>query len=299
MKIIKTPITKSGFCKKYKSEKLCAGQNELSSETTRTSVDSTLKDTAPVDDTAKEKSEQLKTILGELTHSFRMPLSIIIGYAELLEQRYAPSDSIRQHYIEKILEHSRGMNDRLSALVTAARLDSDVEHYKLVKTPVDIVSVLKTIAEDMESIIRTEGLRIWIESEYSSIYVEADSIQMMKIFYNLVDNTLKYKGRKTDIWITVAVDSPGQLLIVFRDEGMGLPSDEVEHIFESDFQGSNQKGEGSGFGLYHAYRTVKAHGGEIFAKGDIGKGLGIYIRIPIGDNPGGYGPLPVRKVKED
>jgi K+-sensing histidine kinase KdpD len=123
-------------------------------------------------------------------------------------------------------------------------------------------------------------VRIRVESEENKIKAELDAVQWMKMFYNLVDNTLKYKGRDTDIWITISSDRNGSLLIIFRDGGMGLPEGEMEHIFEANYRGSNSN-EGQGFGLHHAKHVVEAHGGAISAKGGVGKGLGIYIRVPV------------------
>jgi signal transduction histidine kinase len=170
------------------------------------------------------------------------------------------------------------MNGLLSNFVSETGFDLGEDN--IIRTRVDIVELIHSIAEDLKPVAEAEGVRIRVESDAKKIEAELDAVQWMKMFYNLVDNTLKYKGRKTDIWVTVSSDEDGWLLVVFRDGGVGLPEVEMEHIFESDYRGSNSS-EGHGFGLHHAKHVVEAHGGEISAKGGVGKGLGIYIRVPI------------------
>jgi K+-sensing histidine kinase KdpD len=231
-----------------------------------------------------EKSDQYGAVSGlisDITHSLRMPLAIVIGYAELLQKEpFVDGNPQADEYIAKILEHARFMNERLSNLVSVARLDFDAD--SVVRMPVDIVALIRNMAKDMDSIVKDRNIRIRIESDQESIIVTIDAFQFLKVLHNLTDNALRHTKRASDIRITVSY-SETWLLIVFRDEGMGLPKEELAHIFESGYQGSNSEG-GSGYGLYHARMVVEAHGGEIFAKGAPGKGLGIYIRIPVERN---------------
>ncbi|MDR3363773.1 MAG: HAMP domain-containing histidine kinase [Clostridiales Family XIII bacterium] len=225
--------------------------------------------------------EAVSGLISDITHSLRMPLAVVIGYAELLQKgRPRDGDAQTDEYIAKILEHARFMNERLSNLVSVARLDFD--EGSIVRIPVDVVALIRNVAKDMDSVVKSKGSRIRIESDCESIIATIDAFQFLKVLYNLTDNALKHTKRASDIRITVSC-SEGRMLIVFRDEGMGLPKEEMERIFESGYQGSNSGG-GSGYGLHHARMVAEAHGGEIFAKGAPGKGLGIYIRIPIGGN---------------
>ncbi|MDR1292757.1 MAG: HAMP domain-containing histidine kinase [Clostridiales Family XIII bacterium] len=226
----------------------------------------------------RNEDDSLKKYVNDLTHSLRMPLSIIIGYAELLKQGRVPDEATRRQYIGKIYDRATYMNEILSNFVSETEFDLGADN--VVRVAVDVVGLIRGIAEDMKPVAEAEGVRIRVESEEKKIEVELDTVQWMKMFYNLVDNTLKYKGRKTDIWITVSTDGNGWLLVVFRDEGIGLPEAEIAHIFEPDYRGSNSS-DGHGFGLHHAKHVVESHGGEISAKGGVGRGLGVYIRVPV------------------
>jgi signal transduction histidine kinase len=226
----------------------------------------------------EQEHESIKKYLNDLTHSLRMPLSVIIGYAELLEQDRVSDETQRKRYIGKIYDRAKYMNNMLSDFV--ADTGFNLGDGNITRTSIDIVALMRNVAEDMKPFLEAQGVRIRVESEEKQIVAELDAVQWMKIFYNLVDNTLKYKGRDTDIWVTVSRDNEDWLLIIFRDRGMGLPEDEIEHIFEVNYRGSNSS-EGQGFGLHHAKHVVEAHGGAISAKGGVGKGLGIYMRVPI------------------
>jgi signal transduction histidine kinase len=87
-------------------------------------------------------------------------------------------------------------------------------------------------------------------------------------------------GRSGTIYITVSYVRENEILLVFKDDGLGMESEECAHIFDRHYQGGNGT-SGSGMGLFLAKSSVTAHGGSISAKSEPGKGMGIYITLPV------------------
>ncbi|MDR1796017.1 MAG: HAMP domain-containing histidine kinase [Clostridiales Family XIII bacterium] len=214
--------------------------------------------------------------LNDAVHSFRIPIAIILGYAELLAKGEVPDEATRQAYIEKIYEQGQLLDVRLSRLSDAAELSGG--RLRIARTPIDVQKMLLSTCGGMEQFIESTGSRIRVESGEEPIVAEIDAVQVIKVLHNLTENAVKYMGRPGEIVIT-ASKAGRDLLIVFRDNGRGMPAEDVSHIFEQEWQGENRVG-GSGFGLYHARLVMEAHGGGIFARGGEGRGLAIYMRFP-------------------
>jgi signal transduction histidine kinase len=119
---------------------------------------------------------------------------------------------------------------------------------------------------------------ISVKEPEETVIIEADATQLTKVFYNVIENSMKYMGRSGEIKITIS-RSGGDVLIVFSDNGKGLNEEELNKIFDLSYQGSNSK-QGSGMGLHLAKLSVSAHGGEIYAKSSVNQGMKIFICLP-------------------
>jgi signal transduction histidine kinase len=226
----------------------------------------------------KEGGEALIRFHNAVSHGIRMPISIILGYADLLRGNLITDEDIRMEYLQKICERISYMSCLFDQFITDARADNNL--YKLITAPIDIAALVKQTANDVSTAASRKGINIRVTEADEPIILDADATQLTKVFYNILENSMKYMGRKGEINITVSRSS-GSVLIVFKDDGKGLAEEEIEHIFDSDYQGKNKK-SGNGLGLHLAKLSISAHGGEIFAKSGIDKGMGIYICIPEG-----------------
>ena len=85
-------------------------------------------------------------------------------------------------------------------------------------------------------------------------------------------------GRDGLITIRLSPDEE-EVKVLFKDDGLGLPQEETEHIFERSYQGTN-KTEGHGHGLYMVKSIIEAHSGDVYAESQEGRGMAIYITLP-------------------
>ncbi len=228
---------------------------------------------------AKENCQaEIAKLHSSISHGFRIPLAIMQGYADLLAGDLVTDEAARREYLQKICERVYFMNDMLSELLAESRAEADLP--SIVPSRIDVLDLIRNIAESCVPLMNSMGIRIQVISTEEHVYADADTTQLTKIFYHIIDNSAKYMGRPGTIYITVSYAQENEILLVFKDDGLGMESEECEHIFERHYQGKNGT-SGSGMGLFLAKSSVTAHGGSISAKSDIGKGMGIYITLPV------------------
>ena len=229
------------------------------------------------EDVIKKKSrEEMQQFYSKISHSIRIPISIISGYADLLTGDFEINEEVRQEYLKKICDRVTYMNEVLSLLLMEGRNEGQGSEMSL--ETVDILRMVQKIASDISMATKEMDVIIQVVSSEDTVTTYADAMQLTKAFYNIIENSLKYMGRRGTITITVS-EFEEEVLLIFRDNGLGLAQEETNNIFNLNFQGSNKKA-GNGLGLYMTKMIVTAHGGEIFAKSDVDKGMAIHINLP-------------------
>lgn len=225
--------------------------------------------------------EETSRFRSQMSHELRIPISIILGYADLLQSGIVTDEQTRNEYLSKICNRIQYMNKLLSQLLMESYTQMGMPGGIFEKT--DIVDLLHRIAGDVEAVARKQNVSINVQSSEDTIYVNGDHAQLTKIFYNILENSLKYMGREGQINIIVSNAEKGWALLVFKDDGTGMDSAETEHIFELNYQGSNRK-SGDGLGLHLVQTGVAAHGGTVSARSKPDGGMSIIIKLPIANN---------------
>jgi signal transduction histidine kinase len=144
--------------------------------------------------------------------------------------------------------------------------------------------VLRGVIDAMSDMARAAGVEIRFVSDRSEIFMCGNAIGLSKVFYNIIENALKYAGEPGILNITVALIADGEALIVFKDDGPGVSEEDAHRVFERNYQGANALG-GDGLGLWIAKTEVESHGGSVVAKSGEGNGMGVYITLSATDAP--------------
>ena len=149
----------------------------------------------------------------------------------------------------------------------------------------DLVAVTADVAAKMEDACRKSGIRLRLSCPEERLLYRADERYIRLILHNIIDNTLKYVRRGGSLVITLS-HLGNSIFFAFKDDGIGLPQRETDHIFDLNFQGSNRAG-GSGLGLAQVKAVVCHCGGTVYARGT--DGMGIYIQLPVSRQTGDGG----------
>lgn len=220
--------------------------------------------------------KQMESFRSHLSHSLRMPIAIIQGYAELLTGGVVTDPAVAAEYLEKIIQRTQYMTETMSRQVSAADVS---DSHKLRYSRLELMALIRQTAADMKKAAADRSIRIQVLSAENQIFMEADAYLLNRMLFNLLENALKYMGRPGVVTIR-AQRKDQHVLIVVQDDGLGLSAQQVPHIFQANYQGSNHT-SGQGYGLYLVKRTVENHGGTVSAQSAPGQGMGIFITLPL------------------
>lgn len=155
----------------------------------------------------------------------------------------------------------------------------------------DLVTVTTCVIAKMEDACRKHGIRLRLSCPDERFLYRADERYIRLILHNIIDNALKYMRRGGSLVITLS-HLGNSIFLAFKDDGMGLPQRETDHVFDLNFQGSNRAG-GSGLGLAQVKAVVCHCGGTVCARST--DGMGIYIQLPVSRHTGDGGFCGERK----
>ena len=220
--------------------------------------------------------QEMETFRSSISHSLRMPVAIIQGYAELLAGGMITSEETRKEYLEKIVQRSLYMSDVMSRHLSA---EESISSEKLSCGKLDLLDLIRKAAADIQKAAEEKDIVVQVISQEKSVVLSADGSLLNRVLFNLLENALKYMGRPGVVTIRV-VRQENMVSVMVRDDGLGLAPEEAARVFEPRYQGSNRSG-GSGYGLYLVKQAVEAHGGIVTAQSAPGRGMGITMTLPI------------------
>ena len=221
--------------------------------------------------TARLESEnKLRRFVADASHELRTPLTAIRGFAELHRQGAVVGEEKTKELINRIEKESVRMSSLVEDLLLLARLDQSRE---LAKEPVD----LNTLITEAVASARAAGPNhpIEIKLEASEIFVLGDSQRIHQVIVNLLANARAHTPNGTQISIT-AMQGVSETTIAVSDKGPGLSKADQDRIFERFYRADPSRvrnsGEGSGLGLSIVDAVMKAHGGYVTVKSEVGQG---------------------------
>jgi diguanylate cyclase (GGDEF)-like protein len=249
-----------------------------------------------------EALNRLKTeFLSNVGHELRIPLTAIIGFAELLIERIPGElNAEQERYVRTMLDSGRELLAMINNLL-------DLSKIKAGKTPwraadFDLRPVLDAVAETVRPLIAKKHLHLAVEVEADdgSVVAFADEGLVKQVLLNLLSNAVKFTpaGGTVSVRARVASDAPEAVEVRVEDTGIGIPPADLERIFYEFHQvdGSPTRDHpGTGLGLAITKRLVELQGGRIWAESRLGEGSRFTVRLPLGRTAEAPQPAPVRQ----
>jgi len=226
----------------------------------------------------RQQLDQVRAdFLSMITHDIKAPLTVILGYTELLtDAESRPADMPPD-----ILAHIRESGEKIHALVSNFLDVSRIEAGRLVldRRLVDLGGVVAQAVDQHAWSARRKGLELSVEPGRLPAVV-ADESQMERVVGNLVGNAIKYTAAGGAVRVTTGRQN-GHVTVAVRDTGRGIPAHELPHLFEK-FRRVRDKHrtEGTGLGLFIAKTIVEAHGGHIRVESAPGAGSTFTVLLP-------------------
>jgi signal transduction histidine kinase len=220
--------------------------------------------------------EQRKHLLADISHELRTPLTVLQGNLEgMLDNVYPRNDEHLNILLEETRILSRLIEDlRTFSLAETGRLVLQKELCDPGRLVIDLVRAMQTQAEKA-------GITLMGEPDAGLPAIEMDTARIREVLENLVSNALRHTPSGGSVRVGCGISAENATRLEFRveDTGAGIPTESLPFIFDRYFK-SRDSG-GTGLGLAIAKRLVQAHGGEIRAESNVGKGTSIRFWLPI------------------
>jgi len=224
---------------------------------------------------ALQRSEDARRrLLTDVAHELRTPLTIIQGNLEAMLDGVFPTsaESLSAVYEETL--HLGGMIEDLRDLTLAesGKLALNLER-------IDLVPLVEHACDALRPTAAEQGVRLDVSTE-PELWVLADGRRIRQVLGNVLSNALRFSPAGSVVTVQ-ATRSGHDVLLSIRDQGPGIPEQEIEHIFERFFKGdAARSGPGTGLGLAIAREIVTAHEGTISAESAFGHGTTFHISLP-------------------
>ena len=223
------------------------------------------------------QTKQQNDFLANITHDLRNPLGCIKGYVTtLLRTDIAWDEQTQWKFLNVINSETDRLADMITNMLETSRLQSG--QYDLNFDQIAISTLMDTlIANNRE---KHPSLSFRIDIPQKIVVVMVDPSKILTAFQNLVDNAVKH-ANTLEIWIKIR-DNINAIDFTFIDQGAGIPSSRIDHIFNKFSRIPNDApGEhGSGLGLYITKQIIHKHGGEISISSSSENGTAVTITIP-------------------
>lgn len=214
-----------------------------------------------------------------ITHEFRTPLTVILGLSrEISDGSVKGKDDIARA-AEMINRQGNGLLDLVNQLLDISKSKSQIgkPHWR----QGNIVGYINMIVEGVRPLASSKNIEMVYAPRENEVMMDFVPDYVTKIARNLLSNALKYTPKNGRLLIASHVDK-GELVVRMSDNGVGIPAEDLQYIFEPFYQASNSKTEiGTGVGLSLVKLLVDAMDGSITVHSSVGKGTVFTISLPI------------------
>lgn len=223
--------------------------------------------------------EAKENLLAMITHDLKNPLLAIKLSADLLDKRLQSNDDTAPltDFVERIRSAALRMQRLIEDYLTSKKLDGGV--FVIEARPIGIASLVDEIFNVMAPIASRRSIRLEKEIETSG-ECNCDLSRMRQVFFNLIDNAIKFTSPGGTIKFHVSLRE-GKALFSISDTGRGIAKEDIPKLFSRYSQTKQTAAQGTGLGLFIAKSIIEAHGGKIWIESTLGKGSTFFVMLPL------------------
>jgi signal transduction histidine kinase len=206
--------------------------------------------------------EKLKqNFLSLMSHDLKTPVAKIAGVADNLYTQNSGNPDIREKS-QLIIDSTKELNKFISSILDLTKIESS--NFGLSKASKDVNSIIEGVCKELQ--FSANQKQVQVKKELAPLYpIEIDVTLMTRVISNLVENSIKYSGIGSIVQVTTW-DDDQWVYIQIKDNGVGIPAEELSNIFEKFYRiknDANHSIKGTGLGLYLVKYFVELHGGTI------------------------------------
>lgn len=226
----------------------------------------------------KELESMREEWLANITHDIKTPLASIQGYAEIISDKdYEFTRDEMQEYTEIIYSKSKYIRELVDELNLSTRLKNNA--LSLNKQNTNLVALLRNVVIDILNDSRYENRNIEFNSNIDVIEKEVDVMLLKRALTNLIFNAVVHNNES--VQVKVEIKKIDKINISIKDNGNGINTKDLKHIFDRYYRGTNtgEVHKGSGLGMAISKEIINNHGGEIQINSKLGCGTEILITL--------------------
>lgn len=246
-------------------------------------------------DTTTEMSRNVKAYLSQIererrirqeffsnaSHELKTPITSIQGYAELLESGMIGDPAMQRDFAGRIKREAVRMTGLINDILMISRLET--KEAEVVISDVRVSVLLDEILESLKP--QAAAGQVFIHVDCQPLVIKANAQHMRELFTNLIGNAVKYNRPGGQVWVNVR-EADGRMVIRVRDNGVGIPGDSLDRIFERFYRvdkGRSRKQGGTGLGLSIVKHIVSYYHGAIRVESKLDEGSEFTVELPMGE----------------
>lgn len=227
------------------------------------------------------RAEQIqRDFIANVSHEFKTPLTSIRGYAETLLSGRLKDESITRSFMNIIHDNAIQLATLTDDLMQLSLMDAG--RLPMEKSAVPVYKLLDQTIKTVRPNLLAKQMDIVLNCSESIPPLYGNSDRLRQIVQNLLDNAIRYSPARSLITVSAA-QVKDSIRIEVTDEGIGIPAEELNRIFERFYQvdpARSRKSDGSGLGLAIVKNLVEAHDGRIEVRSTVGKGSTFTLYLP-------------------
>jgi two-component system phosphate regulon sensor histidine kinase PhoR len=231
----------------------------------------------------KEISQMKNDFVNHVSHELKTPLASISAYSEMLVDGEADDEQTRKEFYSVIQSQAKRLNRLIEDILNTSRIESGL--VKIEKAPVSLTILIEEQLQMIKGYAEEKNIEIIGQKPIVFDQVYADKDMISQVIVNLLSNAVKYTPSGGSIKIETEVDEiAGLARVSITDTGVGIPEDEIEHVFDKFYRvGANKKqAKGTGLGLNLVKQIIeKAHDGRVFVTSKPGVGSTFGFELPL------------------
>lgn len=215
-----------------------------------------------------------------VSHELRGPISVLMGYSDLLPMWDRLPPERRQIALRAIGDQARLMNRLIGDLLDTSRIQTG--RFMIEKAPMDLADVARRVVAAQQA---TAPSRVIELEAPEHLLLTADESRLSQAITNLLSNALKYSPEGGNVRVTVHREG-NQARVAVVDQGVGIPPEQMDSLFRaySRLAKGVQVAPGIGLGLFITRGIIQAHGGRIWAESEgPGRGVTLQFTLPTGE----------------
>lgn len=231
---------------------------------------------------AREKEDQMRrAIAADVSHDFKSPLTSIQGYAEtLLQKGYSIPQEEAAEYLQIILSNTRALTKLVNGILELSKFDSMTIAPKLERF--SVTDLAKDIQNKFKLEAAQKNITFKIDAPPGLPYAYADRMMIDRALSNIVENAIYYTPGNGNVILSLQ-RGPRRINIEVRDDGIGIPPEDLPHVFNRFYRVNKDRSQrtgGTGLGLSIAKSILDAHGSALTLQSTIGQGTVVTFQLP-------------------